>query len=61
MGRTTFIIAHRLATAVHADRIVLLRDGRIDAVGTHEALMRESAYYASLVARQTDGFLLEAA
>ena len=51
-GRTTFIIAHRLATVVHATRIVVLRDGRITAVGTHSQLMREGGYYASLVRRQ---------
>ena len=51
-GRTTFIIAHRLATVVHATRIVVLRDGRITATGTHAQLMREGGYYASLVRRQ---------
>jgi ATP-binding cassette subfamily B protein len=51
-GRTTFIIAHRLATVVHATRVVVLRDGRITAVGTHSQLMREGGYYASLVRRQ---------
>jgi ATP-binding cassette subfamily B protein len=56
-GRTTFIIAHRLSTVVDAHRIVVLRDGAIEAVGTHDQLLRESAYYASLVHRQSGGLL----
>jgi len=38
-GRTSFIVAHRLSTIRNADRIVLLRDGRIDEIGDHETLM----------------------
>jgi ATP-binding cassette, subfamily B, bacterial len=56
-GRTTFVIAHRLATVVHADRIIVLRDGRIAEGGTHEELMRAGGYYTSLVERQTRGLL----
>ncbi|EIT84663.1 ABC transporter ATP-binding protein [Fictibacillus macauensis ZFHKF-1] len=44
--RTTFIVAHRLATITHADRIVVIIDGQIAESGTHSALMRqEGAYY----------------
>ena len=39
-GRTTLIIAHRLATVRHADRIAVLEHGRLVAVGTHDALVR---------------------
>jgi ATP-binding cassette subfamily B protein len=54
-GRTTFVIAHRLATIVNADRIVLLRAGQITDEGTHDELLARSEYYALLVALQTRG------
>jgi ATP-binding cassette subfamily B protein len=57
-GRTTFIIAHRLATVVNADRIVVLRGGRIEEIGSHVELMHRSGYYATLVRGQTGGMLL---
>jgi ATP-binding cassette subfamily B protein len=56
-GRTTFIIAHRLATVVHADRILVLKKGRIIVFGNHKELMAQTGYYASLVRRQTRGLL----
>jgi ATP-binding cassette subfamily B protein len=56
-GRTTFVIAHRLSTVVHADRVCVLRDGRITEAGPHVELMRAGGYYASLVERQTRGLL----
>ena len=60
-GRTTFIIAHRLATVVSADRIVVLRNGHIEEIGTHMGLMHSSGYYASLVRGQTGGMLVSSA
>jgi len=51
-GRTTLVIAHRLATVQHADRIVVMDRGRIVAEGTHAELMRQGGLYASLAALQ---------
>jgi len=51
-GRTTLIIAHRLATVQHADRIVVMERGRAVAEGTHRELLRAGGLYASLAALQ---------
>ncbi len=59
-GRTTFVIAHRLSTVVGADRILVLKDGRIIETGTHDALVRRNGYYASLVRRQGRGLVAAA-
>jgi ABC-type multidrug transport system fused ATPase/permease subunit len=47
-GRTTFLIAHRLSTVRHADRIVVLKDGCIAESGTHDALLARGEVYAHL-------------
>jgi ATP-binding cassette subfamily B protein len=54
-GRTTIVIAHRLSTVVDADRIVVLRAGYVDAVGTHAELLAQGGYYAQLFARHARG------
>jgi ATP-binding cassette subfamily B protein len=51
-GRTTLIIAHRLATVRNANRIIVLDRGRIHAVGTHEDLLRADGLYAHLARLQ---------
>jgi ATP-binding cassette subfamily B protein len=51
-GRTTLVIAHRLATVQHADRIVVMDRGAIVAQGTHAELMRQGGLYASLAQLQ---------
>ena len=47
-GRTTLIIAHRLATVMHADRIMLFNEGRLEAQGTHQQLLASSKLYKRL-------------
>ncbi len=51
-GRTTIVIAHRLSTVVHADKIVVLEAGRIVEQGTHAALLARGGLYAEMWARQ---------
>ncbi|MDV3437454.1 ABC transporter transmembrane domain-containing protein [Stenotrophomonas sp. C2852] len=51
-GRTTLVIAHRLATVLKADRIVVMEQGRIVAEGTHAQLLAEGGLYAELARLQ---------
>jgi subfamily B ATP-binding cassette protein MsbA len=51
-GRTTLVIAHRLSTVEHADRIVVMREGNIVETGTHAELIARGGYYASLYTMQ---------
>lgn len=52
-GRTTLIVAHRLSTVRHADRIVVIRRGRVVEVGSHTELMAAQGLYSQLALLQT--------
>lgn len=54
-GRTSFVIAHRLSTITHADRIVVIENGRIAEIGMHDDLMAASGRYRDMVQMQLDG------
>lgn len=53
-GRTTFVIAHRLSTVRHADRIVVIAQGRVEEVGTHEELLASGGLYAGFLRAQVE-------
>ena len=52
VGRTSLVIAHRLSTVIDADKIIVMTEGRIVAIGRHEDLMAHSELYRELAARQ---------
>ena len=49
-GRTAIIIAHRLSTAMRADRIAVVNDGRIVELGSHDELVAQGGIYAGMFA-----------
>jgi subfamily B ATP-binding cassette protein MsbA len=53
-GRTVFVIAHRLSTVRHADKIVVLKKGSIVGLGTHQELMAEEGLYHELMSIQSE-------
>jgi ATP-binding cassette, subfamily B, bacterial len=54
---TTVLVSHRLSSVRHADRIVLLADGKVAEDGTHEQLMTAGGQYASMYALQAERFV----
>ncbi|MFG3046761.1 ABC transporter ATP-binding protein [Streptomyces sp. NPDC048241] len=50
--RSVLVIAHRMSTVMHADHVVVLKEGEVTAAGTHAALMASSTYYRDLVEKQ---------
>ena len=53
-GRTVFAIAHRLSTLKYADRLVVLKDGKVDEIGTHAELLAKDGIYAGLCEKQIE-------
>lgn len=51
-GRTVFVIAHRFSTVQHADRILVLREGRLVQTGTHTGLAAQPGYYSEILQQQ---------
>lgn len=54
-NKTTILVSHRVSTLRHSDRIVVLEEGRIVEMGTHDALVKKQGIYAELERVQTEG------
>jgi ABC-type transport system involved in cytochrome bd biosynthesis fused ATPase/permease subunit len=55
LGRTTFVIAHRISTVKQADLVLVLEHGKITQMGTHEQLMNEEGHYRDIAVAQLRG------
>lgn len=58
-GRTSIVVAHRLSTLRHMDRIIVMNDGKIVEDGSHTELLAQDGVYAKLWKRQSGGFIEE--
>ena len=58
-GRTSFVIAHRLSTIKNADKIIVMKDGNIVEVGTHQELLDKGGAYRDLYVSQFENGTLE--
>ena len=56
-GRSVIFISHRLSSAVLADRVILMENGRIAECGTHTELMKKDGKYAAMFRRQAENYL----
>ena len=56
-GKSVIFISHRLSSAVLADRVMLMENGRITEIGTHAALMAKKGRYAEMFSRQAESYL----
>ena len=51
-GRTSFVIAHRLSTIIDANKIFVINDGKVEAVGKHDELLKISKTYQKLYKKE---------
>lgn len=58
-GRTTIVVTNRLSTLRQTDRVIVIRDGTIDAVGAHDELLRTCGYYQELARLQGSSTLIQ--
>ena len=56
-GRSVIFISHRLSSATLADKVILMKDGKIAEIGTHAALMERGGEYATMFKRQAENYL----
>ena len=55
VGKTSFVVAHRLSTIVSADKILVMKDGNIIESGTHRELLEKNGFYTHLYKSQFAG------
>ena len=51
-NKTTLVIAHRLSTIIRADKIIVINQGKISGIGTHDELLKNSTIYKNLYSKQ---------